>query len=282
MNQYIKIAIGILLFTFAFFLFTKLDDRRDIKEIEASIKEYRFAKALEYSKQAKNKQAPLAMKQLVFYAAIKAKEFKLAREILANVKNFDKDFKKRFYQIVKILYVEDKPKLLSKVLNKSAKIGLDQNYLITLSRKQENVEKEMQVLLMGRELLLKFQEDLVAEEKLAEAKMVKIDKLENYILERYMNQASLFIAHKDYKSALLQLEKARDLKILDETNDVSVNGEEAFIEYKEQKSEYKYLLGTIYKFLGDRNKAWDLIQISASLGNIQAQDAIEQAKRRYR
>ncbi len=267
------------------FVYKSFDAGRDIKLAERYIKEYRFAKALDLlnSSSKRSKKADLALEELLFYAAIKAQNFKTAEVILDEIKDFDAGFKKRFYEVVNILYKKDKDELFAKVLARSNRIKLDDDYLIALSKKQKNIEKEMQVLLMGRKLLLDIKEGLLQKKKIVDASEIKVDKIEKYILERYMNQASLFIAHQDYTSALEQLKKAENLEILKEDEvDEKKAAKKLEVKYKKAKADYKYLLGTVLKFLGQRDKSWDLIKQSAELGNMQAKENLEQARRRYR
>jgi hypothetical protein len=297
LNKTLTIVSILILLVLGIIIITKFDSDHDVKLAKQYIKEYRFAKALSLLNDSKKKNTEL--QQLLFFAAIKAKNFKTADIILEDIKSFDANFKKSFYEIVKVLYKKDEDDLLAKVLARSSNIKLEQNYLISLSKKQKNIDKEMQVLLMGRKLFLDIKEDLLAKKKMKDAEAVKIDKLEKYILERYMNQANLFIAHQDYKSALEQMKKAETLTILQEKesiievdksdivheNDSSKKSDEdqiKYVEFKEEKASYKYLLGTINKFLGNKELAWRLIRESADLGSLQAQDSIEQAKRRYR
>ena len=277
LNKVTTITLATVSLLLAVFLIYKFDQNHDVKLAKTYIKEYRFAKALNLLNNRKKKNPEL--QQLLFYAAIKAKNFNTAAVILEDIKAFDADFKKNFYEIVKVLYKKDKDELLNQVLAKSGEVKLEQEYLISLSKKQKNIDKEMQVLLMGRKLFLDLAKD--------SEKEVKIDKLEKYILERYMNQANLFIAHQDYKAALEQMKEAKILMILEENQQgEKEEGSEAqtedYDEYKDEKADYKYLLGTIYKFLGNQTEAWQLIKASADLGNIQAKDSLEQAKRKYR
>jgi hypothetical protein len=283
MNKILTIIGVAVLLLLGIYLIMTYDKKHEVKLAKSYIKEYRFAKALELLNKSNTKNTEL--QQLLFYAAIKAKNFNTAEVILDDIEVFDASFKTNFYEIVKVLYKKDKDALMEKVLTKSSKIKLEQKYLINLSKKQKNIDKEMQVLLMGRKLFLKIKEDLLNKKKLVEAEAVEVDQLEIYILERYMNQANLFIAHQDYKSALEQMKNAEILFILQEEKieDPDPNiPESELVKFKEEKSAYKYLLGTIYKFLGNKELAWKLIKQSAELGNLQAKDSIEQAKRRYR
>jgi hypothetical protein len=91
-----------------------------------------------------------------------------------------------------------------------------------------------------------------------------------------MNQANLFIAHQNYKSALGQMEKALELTIFSDDFDQTSRL------LDEEKANYKFLLGTIYNNLGDKEKAWSLISESAKSGNLQARNSLEEAKRRYK
>lgn len=278
MNKTTTIVLIVLLTLLGVFVYSVLDTGKDVKLAESYIKEYRFAKALDLL--TKNPNPSPELRQLLFFAAIKAKNFKTAEVILEDIEAFDASFKKNFYEIIKLLYKKDEDTLITKVLARSSKIKLEQDYLISLSKKQKNIDKEMQILLMGRKLFLDIKEDLLAKKKIKEAEAIKINKLEKYILERYMNQANLFIAHQNYKSALEQMKEAELLTILAE--EVLDEKNKSSIKFKTEKAQYKYLLGTIYKFLGQKKLAWDLIKESAVLGNLQARDSIEQARRRYR
>lgn len=288
MNKLVTIVLTLIIGLLAGFLYFRFDSRREIKLAERYIKEYRFAKALDLLNESKkrNKKVNVELQQLLFYAAIKAKNFNTANVIIDDIQSFEVSFKKKFYEIVKVLYKKEQDELLQKLLARSSKIKLEQDYLISLSKKQKNLEKEMQVLLMGRKLFLDIKEDLLQKKKIKEAEAIKIDKLEKYILDRYMNQANLFIAHQNYKSALEQMKKAQELSILEEVISANDNGQvlarKTEVEYKKEKADYKYLLGTIYKFLGNKEKAWNLIRESAALDNLQAKDSLEQAKRKYR
>lgn len=279
MNKTTTIVLIVLLTLLGVFVYSVLDTGKDVKLAESYIKEYRFAKALDLL--TKNPNPSPELRQLLFFAAIKAKNFKTAEVILEDIEAFDASFKKNFYEIIKLLYKKDEDTLITKVLARSSKIKLEQDYLISLSKKQKNIDKEMQILLMGRKLFLDIKEDLLAKKKIKEAEAIKINKLEKYILERYMNQANLFIAHQNYKSALEQMKEAELLTILAE-EEVLDEKNKSSIKFKTEKAQYKYLLGTIYKFLGQKKLAWDLIKESAVLGNLQARDSIEQARRRYR
>lgn len=290
MNKPLTIALILILLILSIFAIFKFDENHEVKLARSYIKEYRFAKALSLLNNTGKKKNP-ELQQLLFFAAIKAKNFKTAEVILDDIESFDASFKKNFYEIVKVLYKKDEDELITKVLARSSNIKLEQSYLISLSKKQKNIDKEMQVLLMGRKLFLDLKEELLAKKKIKDAEAIKIDKLEKYILERYMNQANLFIAHQDYKSALEQMKNAEILLILEEKSSIeenTKNGSDAkeksldAIEFKEEKAEYKFLLGTIHKYLGHQELAWNLIRESAALGSMQAVDSIEQAKRRYR
>jgi hypothetical protein len=289
-NKPITIVSILILLILGIILIMQFDSNHDVKLAKIYIKEYRFAKALSLLNNSGKKKNP-ELQQLLFYAAIKAKNFKTAEVILDDIESFDASFQKSFYEIIKVLYKKDEDALITKVLARASNIKLEENYLISLSKKQKNIDKEMQVLLMGRQLFLDIKADLLAKKKIKDAESVKIENLEKYILERYMNQANLFIAHQDYQSALEQMKSAEVLTILKEPEmDIlqSIDSAEDnkidldTIEFKEEKAQYKFLLGTINKFLGNKDIAWKLIKESAVLGSIQAKDSIEQAKRRYR
>jgi hypothetical protein len=251
------------------------DSKRDIKLVKKYIQEYRYAKVLELVVKKKNNKNP-ELRQLFFYAAIKAKNFELANELLDQISSFSNKYKEQFYELIKLLYNNDQTDMMSQLLAKSGEIQLEESYLIDISRKQKNIDKEMQVLLMGRDMYLTFRDKLLLQKREKEASKIRIDKLEIYILKRYMNQANLFIAHQNYKSALGQMEKALELTIFSDDFDQTSRL------LDEEKANYKFLLGTIYNNLGDKEKAWSLISESAKSGNLQARNSLEEAKRRYK
>jgi hypothetical protein len=278
----ILIIIGItILLVLVVFVAAKFDANHDVKLAKTYIKEYRFAKALSLLND-KGKRNNKELQQLLFYAAIKARNFKTAEIILDDIKIFDANFKKNFYEIVKILYRKGEDKLIEKVLARSNNIKLEQEYLIKISSKQKNIEKEVQVLLMGRKLFLDIKAELLEKKKIKDANEIKIDKLEKQLLEKYMSQANLFIAHQDFKSALEQMKQAETLTIF-EKKDFEVdltNGDSKVdldrVEYKTEKASYKFLLGTINLYLGNVEVGKKLIEESAALGDLQAKDSLKQ------
>ncbi len=263
------------------FVAAKFDANHDVKLAKTYIKEYRFAKALSLLND-KGKRNNKELQQLLFYAAIKARNFKTAEIILDDIKIFDANFKKNFYEIVKILYRKGEDKLIEKVLARSNNIKLEQEYLIKISSKQKNIEKEVQVLLMGRKLFLDIKAELLEKKKIKDANEIKIDKLEQQLLEKYMSQANLFIAHQDFKSALEQMKQAETLTIFEKKDfEVDLTNSDPKVdldrvEYKTEKASYKFLLGTINLYLGNVEVGKKLIEESAALGDLQAKDSLKQ------
>ena len=63
--------------------------------------------------------------------------------------------------------------------------------------------------------VLDIKAELLEKKKIKDANEIKIDKLEKQLLEKYMSQANLFIAHQDFKSALEQMKQAESLTIFE-------------------------------------------------------------------
>lgn len=250
-------------FTYHFFTYKQ----SQITKAKGYLAEHKVAMALQILNQAKSKikNKDLNIEMLILYGLVKAKRFKEASAQLKNIDHIPQNYNKQFKEIIDILSINEEPKLIADLISKSYKIKFNEDYFINLSGQRNSLEAEMQILEEG----LLYLRDRVERRK-ARKKKYKKDigtrKLEDYILKRCIENSNVYIGSKDYKQALVYLEKAKKLKVLNHST---------------LKDDYYFNLAVVHKNLGNITQAWDSMQISAKLGNSRAKSMLKALNENY-
>ena len=254
------IAIILLLAAFIFSLLNSPSFA--INNATKLLREFKTAEALEIllDAQKSNKGKDERLNFLVIYALTKSNLYDRALEKIDTVKDFPSKNQKEIVNFLKYLSINDQNELLVRSLPKSLKINLSQDFLIDLSRQRKSSLEEINFL----EASLAYIKD--KQKTVRIGKKPGTRKLENYLLDRYMEASKIQRANKNYKQALDYLLRAKNLEILEES---------------QKKDDYYLHLGISYKDLNLNTKAWDSLKYSASLGNSKAQDMIDHLKYRY-
>jgi len=238
----------------------KLNDAKQL------IVEFKIAKALEILHTIKAKGSnDDDLDSLILYGLVKAKRFEEAEKQTEEVTSIPKESKDNTLEMISLLSVHNKIDLMTSVIDRSARLGFDENFFIELSQERNSLNTEMQILEKGLVYLNGVREKL-REKKSKKAKEISSSKIESFILERCIDNANIFMGSGDYKSALFYLNKAKNLGIL-KTSPL--------------KDDYYYNLALVHKKLGNIDQAWDSMQISAKLGNERAKSMIRSLNSSY-
>lgn len=230
------------------------------------IAEFKIAKALEILNKIKIKgNADEELDALILYALVKAKRFEEASKQVAEIKFIPKKLEKNTLEMISLTSVHNEVDLMIKIIDKSKKLKLDEDFFISLSQERNSLNTEMQVLEKGYYYLSSIRKKL-REKKSKKANEISISRIETFILERCIDNANIFMGSGDYKSALFYLNKAKNLGVL-KTSPL--------------KDDYYYNLALVHKKLGNSDQAWDNMQISAKLGNERAKSMIRSIEQSY-
>jgi len=264
---FILSILGLILlasfFSYHFFTFK----HTQISKAKAFLAEHKVAMALDIleNTRAKIKKKDLNLEMLMLYALIKSKRFKEADLQIENVEYVPKNYHEQFKEIIDILSVNEEPKLIAKLIAKSHKIKFDEDYFIDLSKQRTSLEAEMKILEEGLSYIREKLENHKSPKKKNE-KELATRKLEDYILKRCVEDSNYYIGCQDYKTSLVYLEKAKKLKVI---NDSTL------------KDDYYFNLALTHKNLGNITQAWDNMQIAAKLGSSRAKSMIKALNEKY-
>jgi tetratricopeptide (TPR) repeat protein len=219
------------------------------------ITQFKIAKALDILNEIKTKGAKNEeLDSLILYALIKAKKYEDAKVHIQNLQSIPKSFSKKGLEIISHLSIHDHVELLSSTITRSLALELDENFFINISQERNSLSTEMQILEDGLAYIRRRQE--LKENKNREIPSLNIER---FILERCIDNANVYMGTGDFKSALFYLNKAKNLGVV--TTD-------------SLKDDYYYNLSLVHKALGNKEEAWDNMQISAKLGNERAKDIL--------
>jgi len=239
-----------------------------IAKAKAFLAEHKVAMALDILEQtrAKIKKKDLNLEMLMLYALVKSKRFTEADLQIENVEHVPKNYNKEFKEIIDILSINEEPKLIAKLIAKSHKIKFDEDYFIELSKQRNSLEAEMRILEEG----LVYIREKLENHKSARKKINKelaTRKLEDYILKRCVEDSNYYIGCQDYETSLYYLEKAKKLKVINNST---------------LKDDYYFNLALTHKNLGNITQAWDNMQIAAKLGSSRAKFMIRSLNEKYK
>jgi hypothetical protein len=239
-----------------------------IAKAKAFLAEHKVAMALDILEQtrAKIKKKDLNLEMLMLYALVKSKRFTEADLQIENVEHVPKNYNKEFKEIIDILSINEEPKLIAKLIAKSHKIKFDEDYFIELSKQRNSLEAEMRILEEG----LVYIREKLENHKSARKKINKelaTRKLEDYILKRCVEDSNYYIGSQDYETSLYYLEKAKKLKVINNST---------------LKDDYYFNLALTHKNLGNITQAWDNMQIAAKLGSSRAKFMIRSLNEKYK
>jgi len=239
-----------------------------ISKAKAFLAEHKVAMALEIleTTREKIKKKDLNLEMLMLYALVKSKRFSEADLQIENLDHVPKNYYNEFREIIDILSINEEPKLIAKLIAKSHKIKFDEDYFIELSKQRSSLEAEMRILEEG---LIYIREKL-ENHKSARKKTNKelaTRKLEDYILKRCVEDSNYYIGCQDYKTSLFYLEKAKKLKVINNST---------------LKDDYYFNLALTHKNLGNITQAWDNMQIAAKLGSSRAKFMIRSLNEKYK
>jgi hypothetical protein len=239
-----------------------------IAKAKSFLAEHKVALALDILEKTRSKikKKDLNLEMLTLYALVKSKRFTEAEIQIENVDHVPKNYNKEFKEIIDILSINEEPKLIAKLIAKSHKIKFDEDYFIELSKQRSSLEAEMRILEEG----LTYIREKLENHKSARKKINKEQatrKLEDYILKRCVEDSNYYIGCQDYKTSLFYLEKAKKLKVI---NDSTL------------KDDYYFNLALTHKNLGNITQAWDNMQIAAKLGSSRAKFMIRSLNEKYK
>jgi hypothetical protein len=259
------LALILLASAFSYYFFTF--KHTQISKAKAYLAEHKVAMALDILEKTKAriKKRDLNLEMLMLYALVKSKRFKDAELQIENLDYVPKNYHEQFKEIIDILSINEEPVLIAKLIAKSHKIKFDEDYFIELSKQRNSLEAEMKILEEG---LFYIREKLENHKnpKNKNYKELATRKLEDYILKRCVEDSNYYIGCQDYKTSLHYLEKAKKLKVI---NDSTL------------KDDYYFNLALTHKNLGNITQAWDNMQIAAKLGSSRAKYMIRSLNEKY-
>jgi tetratricopeptide (TPR) repeat protein len=246
----------VLVLLASFFIYHTISYRNSqITTAKKLIQQFKIAKALDILNEIKTKGIKNEeIDSLILYALVKAKKYDDAKIQIQALQAIPKSFSKRALEIISHLSIHNHIELLSAVITRSLALELDENFFIAISQERNSLSTEMQVLEDGLAYIRRSRE--LKENKNREIASLNIER---FILERCIDNANVYMGTGDYKSALFYLNKAKNLGVL--TTD-------------SLKDDYYYNLALVYKALGNKDEAWENMQISAKLGNERAKDIL--------
>lgn len=253
-----------------FFGYQFLNSRNHhLNQAREFIREYKVAKALEIlnTLKAKSSKTDEELGFLIFYTLVKAKKFDDAEKQLDQLEKIKKKHKENFLDAVNFLNLNNKVALINKLVSKSSGMKLSESFFIELSGARNDLNSEMSILTGGLSYLrtLKLARSKKKKTSILN-KEISSSKLENYIMQRCLSNSHIFIGSKDYKSALYYLKKAVDLNV---------------VEDNPSKDDFYYELAVTHRYLGNKDSAWENMQLAAKLGNERAKADIKAAQDRF-
>lgn len=232
-----------------------------IRKATQYLKEYRTAKALEVleaaQKRSQGKDKDLNV--VTLYSLIRSSKFSEAEKFLdKDVEYLPKEFKKNFYELIEILELNERSKLIISLINKAQKLKLEEDFFIDTSKRRETPYEEFQILEAG---LNYYQSSKNKKKKNDDETKASGKKLQDYVLKRCIEVAGNYLGSKNPREALKYLEKADALKLLKNSS---------------RKADYYYTLALAQKNLGSIDKARDYMELAAKLGNKSAKNIIKE------
>lgn len=254
-----KIFIGLAAAALSFFAVTIFFNSKQfaINRANKLMSEFKTAKALEIIRTARNqnKHSDPKLDFLYIYALIKNNQYKKAIKELDKVESFPKEYKQEITDFINLLSTKGETDLLIKALPKTYKINLSQKTLIQISRQRSSTDEEIKFL----EASISYLQNKPNSDK-------KTRKVEEYLLNRYIDSSKILVANNNAKKALNYLQKAEKLSI---------------VENSHYKDDLYLSLGLTYKAIGKNNLAFDYLKKSAEAGNSLAKDMIHQINTNY-
>lgn len=232
-----------------------------IKKATQYLKEYKTAKAIEVLAEAQKRThgKDKDLNVVVLYSLIRSSKFSEAEKFLEkDVEYLPKEFKKNFYELIEILELNDRSKLIIMLINKAQRLKLEEDFFINTSKRRETPYEEFQILEAG---LNYYRAAKSKEKKDDDEPKVFGNKLQDYVLKRCIDVAGNYLGSKNPREALKYLEKAETLKLLKNSS---------------RKDDYYYTLALTQKNLGNIDKARDYMELAAKLGNKDAKEIIKQ------
>lgn len=264
----ILIAFGLLAASLAmgYLQFTYVSSK--INEADKYFSEYRNAKALEILQAAKhkyrNKNDDLDF--MLIYAFVNSDRFAEAEKLASELESVPNKYRNRFIKVMEIASYNDRTKIITRLIDKAGRLDLKPGFFIKTSKSRDSIDDELAVLEAGYKYMKARKHSSDGD--------ANLDKLENYLLKRYLEIGNIYLGNQQFKEALEFLKKAKEL-------DVSKNSP--------LKSELHYSLGIAYRNTGNYNQAVEHISESAQLGsgrakvvlsdiNYEAADKVEPAE----
>lgn len=246
----ISLAIAVTL-VIAYFAFDSINYKASrMDKALTLISEFKTAKALELLNKVKNKNKKddPELDFLIIYAYSKSQQYDLISEKLNELTKLPKQRKKLIMDFINTLSVNEKVDLLIKTIQKAKDLDLDQNLFLNLSKERNSSIQEIQILETGLKLCKES------------------DRIESYLLKRYMEVALMNRGNKKPQQAINYLKRAENL---------------ASFQTSHYQDDIFLNLGLSYRDLKKYDQAWTYIKRSARLGNTRAQDMLDQAQRNF-
>lgn len=233
--------------------------RSAINEAKGLLKEFKAHKAVDILKNAKDKvkKSDTELDAFIFYALVKANEFKEANTYLKKIKVFPYMENNELEDMLTILSENEQNAMLISLIQKLGYAKLNEDFFIKLSSEKNSIEIEMQIL---DEALKYLRRTKKAAKKKMNGGQVPTGKIEEYLVSRSIDCANIFFAREDYVTAKKYLEKPIELNILENST---------------LKDRLYYDLAFAYEKLGDSEQAQKYLETSARLGNQEAKDALQ-------
>lgn len=233
----------------------------NISKARKYMREYRTAKAIQILSKLDKKNSKVQF--LLIHAHAKIREFEAIKPILEKVKDFPSSSSEEVLELFAHLSNNDQMELLLNSFPKCKKLKLREDFFIELSKKRNNITEELKILEAGIAYLDSIKKKSKKKKKKNSGKIRKID---DYLVDRYIDIAKIFMGNKKYKDALTYLEKANKLGSLENSS---------------LKGDYYFQLGLAYKNLGKKDESWKYFRLSAAEGNLRAKDMVNKIKRRF-
>jgi TPR repeat protein len=253
------IILGIIIFAL---LLTKLQNHREhkIKEAKIYIREYKTAKALDIFQQLASEagKEDSELKLLTYYTLIKSNNIEKADEKLSKIESLELKDKDIFFEVIEKLSIKpsNDPQII-KLINKAKNLKLGENFFIELSKRRNVIKNELAFLNAGKEYIKTSFSDKEVDQHMHD--------LNEYIIKRYIEIASIYQSSKQYALALKYLNQAKEIS-------------KKMQKVSEHKSEIYLNIGLVYKHQKKYSQALTTLKYAANLGNEQAKSLVESAR----
>lgn len=228
-----------------------------LKEAQSYLKQFKPYKAVEILIEAKKKikKNDKELDAYIIYALAKAGNFTEAENFFRGLKNFPYLESNDLKDLIKVLSVNNQNQMLAQIITELNYPALDEEFFIKLSSEKNNPEEEMEILDLGLQYLLEMKQY-----GKKHYKKLSTANIQEYYTSRCIDIGNIFLAQEEYEKAKDYFEKPINRDILDSSS------------YEDR---LYFDLAYTYEKLGDSDKAHELLEMSAKLGNKDAQEVLQ-------